>query len=160
VEIVPFSKNYDRTSFDCENHSLNSYLKRTLSQDSKRSLSAAFLLINDNNQVVGYYTLSSHSIILADIPEIFRKGLPYPEIPTTLIGRLAVDKTLQGKGLGKRILIDALKRAWDNKSIIASWAVTVQAIDIQAEQFYQKLGFITYEERKLFYTMKNIGKLW
>ena len=75
--------------------------------------------------VLGYYTLSSFGINLADLPEETAKKLPrYPLVPATLLGRLAVDKDHQGKGLGEFLLMDALHRSLDQADVIGSAAVS------------------------------------
>ena len=164
MRIVAFEKRFDRSSFGCGNAELDRYLKERISQDRKRSLTACFVLAGDEGEeVMGYHTLSAYGIGLTEIAAGERKRLPsYPQIPATLLGRLAVDKRLRGQGWGARLLADALKRAWKNREAIGSWAVVVEAIDHSAVEFYRHFGFEPVEGKaeRLFLPMKEIGKLF
>ena len=111
IELL--DKKHNRKEFDCGKESLNNYLQNQAGQDIKRKLSACFVLSdNETYQIQGYYTLSNNSIPLNSFPEQIQKKLPksYTSIPTTLLGRLAIDTKFQGKGIGKILLIDAFKK--------------------------------------------------
>src|SRR5215211_2703451 len=91
-------------------------------------------------RIAGYYTLSSLSL---ELPEDVRRGLAtYPEYPATLIGRLAVDESYQGRGLGKRLLLDALGRALAGSRSVASYAVITDAKNERARSFYSRYGLL------------------
>ena len=65
-----------------------------------------YVAVTDNNIVVAYYTLSSFRIDQPDLPEDERKELPgYPDVPATLLGRLAVDQKYRGQGIGEHMLL-------------------------------------------------------
>lgn len=153
-----------RTDFDCGNEMLNHYLKFQAGQDMKRKLAACFVFLDSHQQeMIGYYTLSNTSIPLDYFSENVRRKLPpsYSSIPTTLLGRLAVDKKYQGDGQGEKILIHALKKCYETSLQIASFAVVVDPIDPNAERFYQKYDFIQLpDSRKMFLPMKVIEKLF
>ena len=107
--ISALAKQHDRIQFACGHDSLDQYLKKQASQDIKRKVAGVFVLTEQNDNVVkGYYTLSASSLLLNDLPRSTQKKLPrYPSLPATLIGRLAVDKTVQGQKIGEQLLIDA-----------------------------------------------------
>ena len=153
-----------KNKFSCGTNLLDNYIKHQASQDVKRKLSACFVLIDiDSKNIEGFYTLSNNSIPLEWVPEGFKKHLPasYSSIPTTLLGRLAVDKIHQGKGIGKLLLIDALKRSYEISKQIGSFAVVVDPIDQKAEMFYAQFGFIMLPtSRKMFLPMKTINPLF
>ncbi|MCK5521155.1 MAG: GNAT family N-acetyltransferase [Candidatus Marinimicrobia bacterium] len=153
-----------KKEFSCGKSLLDSYLHKQAGQDVKRKLSACFVL-NDSetNLIQGYYTLSNTNIPLNQIPESFRKKLPksYKHIPATLLGRLAIDTRYQGKGSGKILLIDALKRSFENTNTIASFAVIVDPLDKEAQYFYKKYGFILLPgSGKMFLAMTTIKTLF
>ncbi len=109
--------------------------------------------------VIGYYTLSSYTINPGALPAGLAGKLPrYPNLPATLIGRLAVDQRYHRKGFGEELLLDALKRCFDNTSEIGSLAVVVEAENEQAIRFYQSYGFIQFPDHrnKLFLLMQTI----
>jgi hypothetical protein len=162
IELL--DKKHNRKIFDCGNESLNVYLKLQAGQDVKRKLSACFVLSeNQTHTILGYYTLSNNSIPLSSFPEQIRKKFPqsYSSIPTTLLGRLAIDKSQQGKGIGKILLIDALKRSYEISHEIGSFAVVVDPIDLEAECFYEKYDFIKLPDSgKMFIAMKTLHELF
>jgi GNAT superfamily N-acetyltransferase len=89
--------------------------------------------------------LSAFSVGGDALPEALQKKLPrYGQIPCTLLGRLAVDVSYAGRGLGSHLLVDALTRAVRNSKEIASWAVIVDAKDAAAITFHAKHGFISF----------------
>lgn len=161
IELL--NKKHNRGDFDCGKELLNNYLKKQVSQDIKRKLSACFVLSENGADIQGYYTLSNNSIPLSQIPEPIQKKLQksYNSIPTTLLGRLAIDKKYQGQGIGKILLIDALKRSYELSLEIGSFAVVVDPIDQEAERFYQKYDFIKLpDSQKMFIAMKTLQELF
>ena len=162
IELL--GRKHNRSDFDCGKELLNSYLKNQAGQDIKRKLSACFVLAEkQTNHIKGYYTLSNNSIPLSCFPEQIRKKLPssYISIPTTLLGRLAIDKSFQGKGIGKILLIDALKRSYEISKEIGSFAVVVDPIDREAELFYEKYDFIKLpDSQKMFIATKTLKELF
>lgn len=157
-------KKHNREGFDCGKEILNNYLKTQAGQDIKRKLSACFVLSDAaTNDIQGYYTLSNNSIPLSSFPESIQKKLPksYTSIPTTLLGRLAIDSKYQGKGIGKILLIDALKRSYHISQEIGSFAVVVDPIDEDAEKFYTKYDFIKLpDSKKMFIAIKTLQELF
>ena len=162
IELL--NKKHNRKDFDCGKELLNNYLKNQAGQDVKRKLSACFVLVdNETNLLQGYYTLSNYSIPLKQFSEQIRKKLPksYTSIPTTLLGRLAIDKKNQGKGIGKILLIDALKRCYDISTEIGSFGIVVDPIDNEAKSFYEKYDFIEFpDSKKMFIATQTLKELF
>ena len=155
---------HKKNEFSCGKKMLDNYLHKQANQDIKRKLSACFV-INDkeSNLIKGYYTLANNSIPQNVIPTQFQKKLPksYSSIPTTLLGRLAIDNRFQGKGIGKLLLIDALKRSYEISKNISSFAVVVDPLDEDAEKFYDRYEFIKLPDSgKMFLPMNTIAKLF
>lgn len=110
--------------------------------------------------IAGYYTLSSFSIEVADLPESLQKKLPrYPRLPATLLGRLARDARFPGTG--HLLLMDAMARAYRQSGQIASLAVVADAKDDRALQFYRKFGFelLGHSANRVFLPMATIEQL-
>jgi hypothetical protein len=100
--IDPLGKGHDRSSFTCGSEPLDRYLQQQASQDAAKRVAAPFVLIEPPaSTLLGYYTLSA-SVITADaLPADLAKKLPrYPQLPVTLLGRLAVNQSHKGNGLG------------------------------------------------------------
>ncbi len=155
---------HKKNEFSCGKKMLDNYLHKQANQDIKRKLSACFV-INDkeSNLIKGYYTLANNSIPQNVIPTQFQKKLPksYSSIPTTLLGRLAIDNRFQGKGIGKLLLIDALKRSYEISKNISSFAVVADPLDEDAEKFYDRYEFIKLPDSgKMFLPMNTIAKLF
>ena len=155
---------HEKSEFSCGNPLFDTYIRKQANQDIKRKLSACFVLSDKESQLIkGYYTLSNNSIPQEYIPEAIQKKPPksYLSIPTTLLGRLAIDKRYQSKGVGKLLLIDALKRSYDLSKNIGSFAIIVDPVDSAAEAFYNKYGFIKLpDSKKMFLPTKTIGELF
>ena len=161
--IALLDKKHNRENFDCGNPILNNYLKTQAGQDIKRKLSACFVLSNNKEVIQGYYTLSNHSTPLDVFPEKIQKKLPpsYRSIPATLLGRLAVDKNFQNKGIGKILLIDALKRCYEVSKEMGSFTVVVDPIDRNAAIFYKKYDFISLpDSKKMFIAIQSLQQLF
>lgn len=160
----PLDSRHKRDNFKCGKDLLDKYFCTQAKQDVKRKLSACFVLVeHESGKISGYYTLSSNSISSELIPESFKQKLPrsYLSIPAVLLGRLAVDIGFQGKGIGKLLLIDSLKRCYDSSKSIGTFAVLVDPLDNEAERFYAKYGFIKLPDSgKMFLPMKTIEELF
>ena len=107
---------------------------------------------------MGYYTLSTLSIELDQLPEEAKRKLPRHPIPGALIGRLAVSKHAQGHGIGRILLANAIKRTLAVSQEIAIYAMVVDAIDKQATSFYRQYGFSTLgsHEHRLYLPLKSL----
>ena len=101
-------------------------------------------------------------LTLADLPDEFARKLPrYPQLPVTLLGRLAVDQSAKGQGLGEHLLLDALRRSLAHANQIAAMAVVVDAKDEDAAAFYRHYGFGTLQAQpsRLFVPMRLVAQL-
>jgi GNAT superfamily N-acetyltransferase len=160
---APLSSSHNRKSFSCGKSPLDEYFHKQVSQDIKRKIAVCFVLEADKREVKGYYTLSSEGIPRKDVPETVQNKMPraYASLPVTLLGRLAVDQNWQGKGIGKALLIDALKRAHEASHEVGSIAVVVDPIDKEAEEFYASFDFIKLPTSgRMFLPMKTIARLF
>ncbi len=141
VRLAPLGAAHDRAGFNSDSEPLNRYLCEQATQDVRRRVAACFVALADEQRIAGYYTLASSSLLLTDLPTSTGKKLPrYPTVPAVRMGRLAVDQTFKGQGLGGALLADALDRAV--RSEIAAFALMVDAKDETAAAFYRYHGFI------------------
>lgn len=164
TSIIPLEKEHDRSAFDCGNDDLNRYLKQQARQDAERHVAAPFVLLDAADSAVrGFYTLSASIIPVGELPPDMMKKLPrYGQLPVTLLGRLAVDKTAKGQGVGEFLLVDALRRSLEGAQHIGAMAVIVDAKDSQAEAFYRHFDFLPFQQTpmRLFLPMAQIAKLF
>jgi len=147
--IVLLEQAHNRSQFDCGNEMLNRYLTQQATQDVRRSLAQIYVLLANDNVVIGYYTINASMIEYANLPEPVRKNLPRYPIPAALIGRFALDINYQGQGLARKLLGDALHRAVAMSKTIGIYAVIVDAKDETVAEFYRKLGFLELSDSSL-----------
>jgi GNAT superfamily N-acetyltransferase len=162
--VASLEKAHDRKSFDCGNEDLNRYLREQARQDAEKRVAAPFVLTQPGNHtVLGFYTLSASIIPVEELPPDLMKRLPrYGQLPVTLLGRLAVDRTVGGQGIGEFLLVDALRRSLEGAHQIAAMAVIVDAKDDRAESFYRHFDFLPFQQTplRLFLPMTQIAKLF
>ena len=161
--IEPLQKRHHRDAFRCGSAALDRYLQQQARQDSEKRIAAPFVLVTASApEVLGYYTLSASQINADEVPLNLLKKLPrYPQLPVTLLGRLAVDQQLKGKGMGEFLLMDALSRTLAASTGIAAMAVLVDAKNEPAAAFYAHFGFLQLNAlgSRLFLPMKTVAAL-
>lgn len=149
--IEPLSSAHDRSAFESGSEPLDRYFREQASQDIKRRVATCFVaIVTKDESVSGYYTLAATSVALTDVPEEIARKLPrYPVVPAALLGRLAISKVWQGKGLGSALLADALLRT--ARTELGVFAMLVDAKDEIACRFYEHFGFtrLLDQERRL-----------
>jgi predicted GNAT family N-acyltransferase len=165
IELFDSAK-HCRTDFCCGQVSLDNYIRKQASQDVKRKVSTVFVLIDDSDSkfnILGYYTLSAYTVEIENLEQSFVKKLPrYPQLPATLLGRLAIDNQHKDKRFGEIMLFDALKKAIAVSQQIASLAVIAEALDENAVSFYLKYGFQKFNQdsMKLYLPIKSIEDIF
>ena len=165
VSVVLLDKRvHDRKAFSCDVESLDRYFRERAASDVKKSVCVCYVLAEDDNpsSVTGYCTLSSASIELTRLPAELQRQLPrYPDVPATLIGRLAVSARHRGLRFGERLLLDALHRAYEARHAIGSALVLVDAKDQSAADFYSQYGFelLTADRSRLYLPMGTVAQL-
>lgn len=160
--IERLTNQHDRTAFHCGQPTLDDWLRFRVSQFEKRDLARTYVAVQKGDSaVLGYYAISNHRVTHQALPADQAKGLPRIDIPVILLGRLAVDESVQGLGLGELLLVDALRRAQHVADQAGVRAVEVDAIDEKARSFYAKFGFVRLvdDPNHLFLQMQVIRKL-
>ncbi|MGY3852361.1 GNAT family N-acetyltransferase [Aeromonas aquatilis] len=135
----------DVKQFDCDDEFLNNFIAKTMKKHVQDKLCSCRILVDvtQKNKLVGFYSLQNFSLAKEELN--VTKG---PKIiPVTKLSMLAIDKSLQGKGIGKKVLVKALKDAYDASQLVGSFGVYIDAIEDKIG-FYQKLGFISIGELK------------
>jgi ribosomal protein S18 acetylase RimI-like enzyme len=139
----------DRSDFCCGSEPLDRYFKTQVGQDVRRRVSACYVALEKaTGRMAGYYTLSAADIPVSDLPSEVTRRLPrYPSVPAARIGRLAIDRRFQGRGLGGALLLNAAMRAL--RSEIAVFALVVDAKDNEVAAFYRHHGFSAFASNPL-----------
>jgi GNAT superfamily N-acetyltransferase len=137
----PLSPLHSVDRFDCGEGALDTYLKKYALQSQAAGAARIYVVLLDA-QVIGYYSLSAGSVEAAAASLRLVKGLARNQpVPIVLLGRLAVDRTQQGRGLGTLLLRDAVLRFLQAGEIIGARALLIHAKNDKLAQFYARYGF-------------------
>lgn len=150
LEVVPITDIPPSfySSYSCGVDELDEYLHRYAKGNHKKGIGKSFLLVQ-NDKVVGYYTISMGEVQHHSLPADAQTGIPRYPVPVARIGRLSVDITAKGQGLGKFLLVDALQRAWDVAQMVAAYAVVVDAKGPDSKAFYEHFGFAPFADEPM-----------
>ena len=133
-----------REGFDCGVPSLNEWLRRYAGQSRRKNTAATWVIVDHDDRVVAYASLSMTGIDLASAPDVLAKGAPNP-VPALLIGRLAVDLAWTGLGVGSALVHHALATAVELNESAACKAVVVVALNEDARSWWERLGFDCFD---------------
>ena len=166
LAVETLARSHDRGSFGCGCGPLDEYLQRRALQDQRRRTAVCHVLVSpdDPARIIGYYTLSSYTIRLADLPDALVGKLPrYPDVPCALLGRLAVDTAFRGRRLGEFLLLDAMHRCFTRvASQMAIYALVTHAKNDAAAAFYRRYDYMPFPASPLtlFLPMATIAELF
>jgi predicted N-acetyltransferase YhbS len=148
---VPIGKSLDREGFDCGEPALNDFLRRYARKSHELGGAKTFAAVSNANPstILGYYSLSPASIEYTRTPEILKRGLARHEVPAFRLARLAVDKSLQGLGLGGQLLLSAGRRCLLAASEVGGVAILIDAKDENAASWYKRFGAISLDDAPL-----------
>ncbi len=152
------SAKHRREEFDCGVAALNGFLRLRARKEMDMGTSACFVLVSESDPgtIASFYTLSAATLVRTALPETLTKKLPrHPELPATLLGRLARDVRFRGTGIGDRLLASALHRAVTASQEVASWAIATDPKDEEAHAFYASFGFQPLTETRQFLPMST-----
>jgi GNAT superfamily N-acetyltransferase len=136
------SKKHDRDAFDCGEEALNEFLRRYARKSHDLGGAKTFLAIDDgdNKTILGFYSLSPASIEYARTPEILKRGLARHDVPGFRLARLAVDRKLQGQGLGGQLLLAAGRRCLMAAAEVGGVALVIDAKNERVAGWYMSYG--------------------
>jgi len=135
------SSEHDLSQFQCGEPTLDDWLRKRALQNEASGASRTYVACV-GKRVVGYYALAVGAIAHADAPGRLRRNMPDP-VPVVVIGRLASDQSLRGRGIGSALLRDAILRTLQAAEIAGIRAILAHAISERAKRFYEKWGFIS-----------------
>lgn len=153
----PISSEERVSGFDCGKTELNDFLQKRAAKNEGRA-SRTFVVSSTAGEVAGFYTLAAGAVDLSEVPGKLKRNMPNP-LPVTVLGRLAVDLSHAGKGLGKAMLKEAMQRSLEASKSVGARALVVHAIDDDAVTFYAQFGFQAFPTggRTLFLPMETIA---
>lgn len=136
---APLADHHLIADFDSGVPSLDDWLRKRARANQASGASRTFVLC-EGERVVAYYALASGAVKVAEAPSRFRRNMPDP-IPVVVLGRLAIDRSLQGQGIGRALVRDALLRVAQAGEAIGIHGVLVHALSEPARAFYLAVGF-------------------
>ena len=166
IRMFSQETHYDLTGFNCGEISLNRFLLEHLARQHGGRLLRAYLLVTDDPtpKVLGYYTLSGSCFEKETLPsKTQQRKVPYVNVPSVTLGRLAIHQDLQGQGWGMTLVTHAMKVVWLASQAVGIHGMFVDALNDKAKDFYLTLGFIPLTGSNadaLFYPTKSIEKLF
>jgi len=137
---VPLVAHHVIKGFECGVAALDDWLKRRARANASSGASHTYVAC-DGDRVVGYYALAAGAVAQVATPGRFRRNMPDP-IPVVVLGRLAIDRSHQGKGIGRALFRDAGLRVLQAADIIGIRGLLVDAISEEAKAFYLALGMM------------------
>ena len=140
----PINNKYDREAFDCGEEALNEFLRRYAHKSHDLGGVKTFLAINnaDSKTIFGFYSLSPASVEYARTPEIVRRGLARYDVPGFRLARLAVDRKLQGQGLGGHLLLAAGRRCLLASAEVGGVVLVIDAKNERVAGWYATYGAV------------------
>ena len=136
----PLRADHDLSRFECGAQVLDEWLRKSAPGNEASSASRSYVVC-EGARVLAYYSLATGSVEHSHAPGRVRRNMPDP-IPVMILGRLAVDVSVQGQGIGRGLLKDAILRTLKAAQIAGIRAILVHALDDTAAAFYRKHGFL------------------
>ena len=148
---APIAKQHDRAAFDCGDADLNLHLQKFARQNHESGGAKCFVAAPSDApaRVLGFYTLSPASLDYARTPALAKKGLARYDVPVFRLGRLAVDKTMQGRALGGALLLRAAHRCIRVAEEVGGVALLIDAKDDRAARWCESYGALRLEDAPL-----------
>ncbi len=160
ITIQLLNSSHDTENFSCGDSSLDDWLAKRALKNQKLAATRTFVATPDKAQTaIGYYGLSMSQIIRNDAPKKTQRNMP-ESIPVVLLGRLAIDKNWQGKGLGRYLMRHMIRTCLAASASVAARMIVTQPIDDNAHNFYVAVGFepLRNQERMLAIDLKKVAE--
>lgn len=140
IRIAPLARDHQLDEFDSGAAELDDWLRRFARMADAAGTARTYVLVDDL-RALGYYALTPGAVHRDELPERHARGMPPHPIGVVLLARLAIDRSLQGRGYGRALLTDAAVRTLQAAELVGARAMLVHARDETAAGFYQRLGF-------------------
>jgi GNAT superfamily N-acetyltransferase len=141
VRVERLAEHHHRSSFRCGNEVMDRWFSEHAWTAQRQDSARTFVLVDDDERVLGFYSLTMGSVEKAAAPTRLVRGMPRHPVPVVLLARLAIDESARGRGLGSSLLFEALHRAALAAEHAAARLIVVDPIDDDARRFYERWGF-------------------
>ncbi len=157
----PVGRHHDRKNFDCGAGDLNDYLERYARQNHESGGAKTFVAVSPAEpvRILGFYSISPGAIEFARVPARLTRKLGRYEVPVFRLGRLAIDLSAQGEGLGGDLLLAAGERALAVAAEVGGVALAIDAKDENAARWYERFGALSLldDPLKLILPLANVA---
>ncbi|MBI1775782.1 MAG: GNAT family N-acetyltransferase [Proteobacteria bacterium] len=140
----PIGRHHDRKRFDCGSPELNDHLDRYARQNHESGGAKTFVAVSpgEPGRVLGFYSISPGAIEFARVPAKLIKKIGRYDVPVFRLGRLAIDLSVQGRGLGGEMILAAGERALIVSAEVGGVALAIDAKDAKAARWYERMGAV------------------
>ena len=168
VRIQPFDPaGHDRATFFSGAGRIDNFLKRTARKHQKGDFSRIWVATRPGeSRVLGYYAINAHAIEAEDLPSSLVKGAPgHGYVPAACLSMVGVDQSVQGRGLGRALLVDALRRLEIASRTVGIKAIVLDVLEdggsiafAKRQRFYERMGFVPFPSRpsRMFIAMATV----
>jgi len=163
-------RRHDRVSFSCKETALNNFLQKFAAKHMQAGINRTMVLPADNllengkQPICSFYTIAPGAIDRKNLPVSLANKLPHYPVPVFLLAQLAVDQQFQSQSPGKITLLCALKHLYEVSLQMKSYAVIIDCLNNNAQNFYSKYGFEELDSHtkkvKMFLPMKTVANLF
>jgi ribosomal protein S18 acetylase RimI-like enzyme len=147
IEVL--SGTHDLRGFVCGVDFLDKYITQHARRNQEMGYGRTYVALDATSRVCGYSTIAMGNVHFEHLPDDLSRRVPRYPMPVALLGCLAVTAKYQRCGLGRLLLVDAMRRIVEASEIIAARAVEVLAINEEARNWYQKFGFLPFRDNEL-----------
>lgn len=142
--LALLDRSHDRHTFDCGAHRVNDWLRTKAGQSQRKHLAATKVLLDDRSGIAGFYTLAYGQVRLNELPPELARALPGRLLPVAVLAWLGVDERHRGRGLGDRLLAQALLDCHEASLRIPFIAVVIECLNARAKTFFQRHDFLEF----------------
>lgn len=156
--IQPFDpKTHDRTAFSCGVPQIDNYLKLTAKKGTKADVVRIWVVIDEQNKIVGFYGINMHALDVKEMPASYKKkAMKHGLLPAAFIAMIGVDEKKQSNGLGSALLADALNRIARASYEIGTCVIMLDVFDdgdvdavTRRKNYYESFGFTPLPDQPL-----------
>jgi GNAT superfamily N-acetyltransferase len=139
--VGPLRRAHRRRGLHCGEQAVDDWLATKAVEHQEKRLSVTKVLLSEDGQIAGYYTLATGQVDFGDLPPEVAKALPRRLPPVAVLAWLGVSTRQQHRGLGRLLLAQALRDCWEAGRTFAFVAVILDCLSDRAKSFYEQWGF-------------------
>lgn len=159
IFIERLTDRHVREPFLCRREpEIETFFRERVDGEERNGGCRCYVLLHEDrgDEPIGFYTLSASILRLSELSQSEKVNLPYPTVPTLLLGRMGVDDRYQGRGYGTTLLLHAFCTAFETLELIGHVGVLVDAKNDALVTYYKKHGFELVKGHRLFISVDRM----